>query len=140
MTAYWNLPEETAETIKDGWLHTRDLGRMDQDGFIFAVDRMGDMYISGGENVYPAEVERVLMSHPKVFEAAIVGVPDDKWGMSGHAFVRPRDGETIAFDEIVTFLRERVAAYKIPKSMEIIDEFPKTGSGKIKKTELLKSR
>ncbi|MBW2284214.1 MAG: long-chain fatty acid--CoA ligase [Deltaproteobacteria bacterium] len=140
MTAYWNLPEETAETIRDGWLHTRDLGRMDEDGFIFAVDRMGDMYISGGENVYPAEVERVLMSHPKVFEAAIVGLPDDKWGMSGHAFVRPREGEAIAFDEIVSFLRERVAAYKIPNSMEIVDEFPKTGSGKIKKTELMKSR
>lgn len=138
MTAYWNLPEETAETMRQGWLHTRDLGRIDEDGFIYAVDRMGDMYISGGENVYPAEVERVLMSHPKVFEAAIVGVPDERWGMSGRAFIRPRDGMTIEFEEMVSFLRERVAAYKIPKTMELVSEFPKTASGKIQKTKLKK--
>jgi len=99
MISYWNLPDETRETIKDGWLHTRDLGRLDEDGFVYAVDRMGDMYISGGENVYPAEVERVLLNHPKIFEAAIVGVPDEKWGRSGHAFIHPKPGEVIDSDE-----------------------------------------
>jgi len=138
MISYWNLPEETRETLKNGWHHTRDLGKIDEDGFVYAVDRMGDMYISGGENVYPAEVERVLLNHPKIFEAAIVGVPDEKWGRSGHAFVHPKPGQVIDFDEIVTFLRDKVASYKIPKSMEIMDEFPKTASGKIKRRVLLK--
>lgn len=140
MTAYWNLPEETAKTIVEGWLRTRDLGRMDKDGFIYAVDRLGDMYISGGENVYPAEVERVLLNHPKIFEAAIIGVPDDKWGKVGHAFIRPKKGETVEHQEIVSYLKEMVASYKIPKSMELIDEFPKTASGKIKKSDLAKGR
>ena len=137
MISYWNLPDETRETIKNGWLHTRDLGRIDQDGFVYTVDRMGDMYISGGENVYPAEVERVLLNHPKILEAAIVGVPDEKWGRSGHAFVHPRPGEAIDFDEMVSYLRDKVASYKIPRSMEILKAFPKTASGKIKRRELL---
>lgn len=136
MTAYWNLPEETQKTIVDGWLHTRDLGRVDEDGCVWAVDRLGDMYISGGENVYPAEVERVLNSHPKIFEVAIIGIPDEKWGMVGHAFIRPKKGEHIDYREIHLFLKEQVASYKIPKSVEIIDEFPKTASGKIKKSDL----
>jgi len=137
MMSYWNLQDETRETIKNGWLHTRDLGRIDEDGFVYAVDRMGDMYISGGENVYPAEVERVLLNHPKIFEAAIVGMPDEKWGRSGHAFVHPKSDEAINFEEMTAFLRDKVAAYKIPKSMEIVKEFPKTASGKIKRRELL---
>ncbi|MBU0989704.1 MAG: long-chain fatty acid--CoA ligase [Pseudomonadota bacterium] len=137
MISYWNLPEETSKTIKDGWLHTRDLGKIDEDGFVYAVDRMGDMYISGGENVYPAEVERVLLNHPKIFEAAIVGVPDEKWGRSGHAFIHPKPDEVIDFEEMVAFLRDKVAAYKIPKSMETLKVFPKTASGKIKRRELL---
>jgi len=137
MISYWNLPDETRETIRDGWLHTRDLGRVDADGFVYAVDRMGDMYISGGENVYPAEVEKALLNHPMVFEAAVVGVPDEKWGKSGHAFIHPKPGAVIDFQEMVAFLRERVAGYKIPKSMEILKEFPKTASGKIKRRELL---
>ena len=137
MISYWNLPDETRETIKDGWLHTRDLGRLDEDGFVYAVDRMGDMYISGGENVYPAEVERVLLNHPKIFEAAIVGVPDEKWGRSGHAFIHPKPGEVIDSDEMVSYLRDKVASYKIPKSMEILKAFPKTASGKIRRRQLL---
>jgi len=137
MLSYWNLPDETRQTIRDGWLHTRDLGRIDEDGFVYAVDRMGDMYISGGENVYPAEVERVLLNHPKIFEVAVVGVPDEKWGKSGHAFIHPKPGYRIDFEEIVAFLRNKVARYKIPKSMEILDVFPKTASGKIKRRELL---
>jgi len=86
---------------------------------------MGDMYISGGENVYPAEVERVLLNHPKIFEAAIVGVPDEKWGRSGHAFIHPKPGEVIDSDEMVSYLRDKVASYKIPKSMEILKAFSK---------------
>ncbi len=136
MMSYWNLPEETGETIKDGWLHTRDLGKIDEDGYVYAVDRMGDMYISGGENVYPAEVEKVLLNHPKMFEVAIIGVSDKKWGKSGHAFVRLKKGETMDTEEMVLYLRGKVASYKIPKSMEIIGEFPKTASGKIKKSKL----
>ena len=137
MMSYWNLSDETSETIKDSWLHTRDLGRIDEDGFVYAVDRMGDMYISGGENVYPAEVERVLLNHSKIFEVAIVGVPDEKWGRSGHAFIHPKPGEVIDCEEMVAFLRDKVAVYKIPKSIEILKEFPKTASGKIKRRELL---
>ncbi len=136
MISYWNLPEESRETIKNGWLHTRDLGRIDEDGFVYAVDRMGDMYISGGENVYPAEVEKVLLNHPKIFEAAIIGVPDEKWGRVGHAFIKLKKGETMDPQEMVAYLKERLAAYKIPKSMEVIEEFPKTASGKIKKSKL----
>jgi fatty-acyl-CoA synthase len=139
MMSYWNMPEETAETIRDGWLHTRDLGRVDEDGYVYAVDRMGDMYISGGENVYPAEVEKVLLNHPKIFEAAIIGVPDEKWGNSGHAFIRPKPGEALDYAEMKSYLKDRVAAYKIPKTMEIVEEFPKTASGKIKKSDLLDS-
>ena len=138
MLAYWNLPEETEQTIRKGWLYTGDLGRIDEDGYIYVVDRMGDMYISGGENVYPAEVEKALLNHPKVFEAAIIGAPDAKWGKAGRAFIKLRKGETITLEEVVAFLKENVAAYKIPKSLEIVDDLPKTASGKIKKSLLAK--
>lgn len=138
MLAYWNLPEETEQTIRDGWLYTGDLGRIDEDGYVYVVDRMGDMYISGGENVYPAEVEKALLNHPKVFEAAIIGVPDAKWGQAGRAFIKLKKGKTITLEEVVAFLKENVAAYKIPKSLEIVDDLPKTASGKIKKSLLAK--
>jgi len=137
MMSYWNSNDETNEVLKDGWLHTRDLGKLDEDGFFYAVDRMGDMYISGGENVYPAEVEKALLTHPKIFEAAIIGVPSEQWGMAGHALVRPKKGKKIDYNELVSFLKDRVASYKIPKTMAIVEEFPKTASGKIKKNEFL---
>lgn len=137
MSGYWNMPEETRKTIQNGWLHTRDLGRVDKQGFFYAVDRMGDMYISGGENVYPAEVEKVLLNHPKIYEVAIIGVPHPKWGKAGHAFIKLQNQqESMTFDEMVFYLRGKVAAYKIPKALEIINEFPKTASGKIKKSQL----
>jgi fatty-acyl-CoA synthase len=139
MMGYWNLSEETARVVKDGWLYTRDLGRIDEDGFISVVDRMGDMFISGGENVYPAEVEKVLLNHPKIFEAAIIGVPDARWGKVGHVFVRLKKGESLDYPELVAYLKERVAAYKIPKSMELVDDLPKTASGKVKKSRLKKN-
>ncbi|MBU2547761.1 MAG: long-chain fatty acid--CoA ligase [Proteobacteria bacterium] len=138
MTAYWNRPEETGRVSRNGWHHTGDLARVDEDGYIYAVDRMGDMFISGGENIYPAEVEKVLLMHPKIFEAAIIGVPHERWGRAGHAYVSLKPGQSLDYEEMAAFLRERVATYKIPKFMEIIDELPKTASGKIKKSELKK--
>lgn len=139
MMSYWNFKDETKEVLKNGWLHTRDLGRLDEDGFFYAVDRMGDMYISGGENVYPAEVEKALLGHPKIFEVAVIGMPSEKWGKTGHALIRCKKGEMIDIDEVVAFLGDKVAAYKIPKTMAIVDKFHKTASGKIKKKDFLRT-
>jgi fatty-acyl-CoA synthase len=138
MMSYWNLPQESRQTIKDGWLHTNDLAFVDEDGYVHVVGRRGDMYISGGENVYPAEIEKVLATHPKIFEVAIIGVPHEKWGKTGHAFIKLKNGERIDYEEITSYLQDKVASYKIPKSVQFIDEFPKTASGKIKKSELVK--
>jgi fatty-acyl-CoA synthase len=133
MLGYWQAPEETAKVIQDGWLYTGDLGHLDQDGYVYLVDRKKDMYISGGENVYPAEVEKVLLTHPKILEAAIIGVPDEKWGLAGRAFISLKKSEAFTFQEMVLFLKDKIASYKIPKALEIIDDLPKTASGKIKK-------
>jgi fatty-acyl-CoA synthase len=139
MSGYWNRPDLTAETIRDGWLFTGDLARMDEEGYIYIVDREKDMYVSGGENVYPAEIEKVLHTHPKIFDAGIVGVPDEKWGEVGKAFIVLKPGETMGNGEIFEFLKGKVAKYKIPKYAEYIEELPKTASGKIQKF-LLKER
>jgi fatty-acyl-CoA synthase len=136
MLGYWNDPKLTAETIKDGWLHTGDLATVDKEGFVYMVDREKDMYISGGENVYPAEVERVLGENPKILETAIIGVPDEKWGEVGKALIVLKDEEKMTEEDIFEFLRGKLAKYKIPKYVEFTNEFPKTGSGKIRKTEL----
>ncbi len=133
MSGYWNRRELTAETIRDGWLHTGDLARMDGEGYIYIVDREKDMYISGGENVYPAEVEKVLHTHPKIFDTGIVGIPDEKWGEVGKAFIVLKPGETMAMGEVFEFLKGRMAKYKIPKYVEYVEELPKTASGKIQK-------
>jgi len=139
MSGYWNRPDLTAETIRDGWLYTGDLARMDEEGYIYIVDREKDMYVSGGENVYPAEIEKVLHTHPKIFDAGIVGVPDEKWGEVGKAFIVLKPRETMGNGEIFEFLKGKVAKYKIPKYAEYIEELPKTASGKIQKF-LLKER
>jgi len=139
MSEYWNRPDLTAETIRDGWLHTGDLARMDEDGYLYIIDREKDMYISGGENVYPAEIEKILFTHPKVFDAGIVGVPDEKWGEAGKAFIVLKPGETMAETEVLEFLKGKIAKYKIPKYVEFVRELPKTPSGKIQKY-LLKTR
>jgi fatty-acyl-CoA synthase len=136
MLGYWNDPKLTAETIKAGWLHTGDLATVDEEGFVSMVDREKDMYISGGENVYPAETERVLGENPKILEVAIIGVPDEKWGEVGKALIVLKDREKMTKEEALEFLRGKLAKYKIPKFAEFTNEFPKTGSGKIKKTEL----
>jgi fatty-acyl-CoA synthase len=133
MSGYWNRPDLTAETIRDGWLFTGDLARMDEEGYIYIVDREKDMYVSGGENVYPAEIEKVLHTHPKIFDVGIVGVPDEKWGEVGKAFIVLKPGETMGNGEVFEFLKGKVAKYKIPKYAEYIEELPKTASGKIQK-------
>jgi long-chain acyl-CoA synthetase len=136
MKEYWKLPKETAEIMKGGWLHTGDMGRMDEDGYIYIVDRKKDMIISGGENIYSREVEEALYTHPAVQEAAVVGVPDEKWGESVKAVVVLRKGMKATEDEIIDFCKEHLASYKKPKSVEFWDSLPMTGSGKIKKNEI----
>jgi len=136
MKGYWKLPKETAEIMKGGWLHTGDMGIMDEDGYIYIVDRKKDMIISGGENIYSREVEEVLYTHPAVQEAAVVGVPDEKWGESVKAVIVLRKGMTATEDEMIDFCKERLASYKKPKSVEFWDSLPMTGSGKIMKNEI----
>jgi fatty-acyl-CoA synthase len=138
MLGYWNNPEETAKTIRDGWLYTGDLARMDEDGYVYMIDRARDVIISGGENIYPAEIERVYASHPKILEVAVIGVPDARWGEVGKALIVLKEGETMTEEEAIGFLKGKVAKYKIPKRVEFTNEFPKTASGKIKKSELKK--
>jgi fatty-acyl-CoA synthase len=133
MSGYWNRPDLTSETIRDGWLYTGDLAKTDEEGYVYIVDREKDMYISGGENIYPAEIEKVLHSHSKIFDAGIVGVSDEKWGEVGKAFIVLKPGETMSNGEIFEFLKGKVAKYKIPKYVEFIEELPKTASGKIQK-------
>ena len=136
MIGYWKRPKETRETIRNGWLYTGDLATIDRDGYAYMVDRKKDMYISGGENVYPAEVERVLAGHPNIMEVAIIGVADTKWGETGKAFIRPKEGSTLNEEDVITFLTGKVAKYKIPRYVEFLEEMPKTARGKIKKAAL----
>ncbi|WOE74190.1 long-chain-fatty-acid--CoA ligase [Alterisphingorhabdus coralli] len=137
MLGYWKQPEKTAETVDpEGWLHTGDAGYMDEDGYVYIHDRVKDMIISGGENVYPAEVENTLYSHPAVLEAAVIGVPDDKWGEAVKAVIVPRPGHEIESDEVIAFARESLAVYKVPKSIDVIPEMPRNASGKILRREL----
>ena len=138
MSGYWNMPEMTAQTIVDGVLHTGDLGYIDEDGFFYIVDREKDMYRSGGENVYPAEVEKALLDHPGIESIAIIGVPDEKWGETGKAFVVLKEGGSITLDDMRGFLEGKVAKYKYPSLLEILSELPMTASGKVKKIDLKK--
>ena len=139
MSGYWNMPDKTAETIVDGVLHTGDLGYMDEEGYFYIVDRAKDMYRSGGENVFPAEVEKILYNHPKVSNVAIIGVPDDKWGETGKAFIVVEAGQELTQEEILSFLEGKAAKYKWPTQFEMIEALPMTASGKIKKAELKKA-
>jgi long-chain acyl-CoA synthetase len=137
MAGYWKLDEATAATIAaDGWLRTGDAGYMDADGYLYIHDRVKDMIITGGENVYPAEVESAVYGHPSVAEVAVIGVPDDKWGEAVKAVVVPKPGMTIDADEIIAFARTRIAAFKAPKSVDIIPALPRNASGKILRREL----
>jgi fatty-acyl-CoA synthase len=136
MSGYWNKPEETAKTIIDGVLHTGDVAYRDEAGYYYIVDRVKDMYRSGGENVYPAEIEKILLGHPKILQAAIIGVPDKKWTEVGKAFILPKKGQKISKEEILEFLRDKVAKFKIPAYVEFVDSLPMTAIGKVKKVEL----
>jgi fatty-acyl-CoA synthase len=136
MKEYWQDPERTEETIRSGWLHTGDLARMDADGYFYLVDRAIDMYISGGENVYPAEVEQVLKKHPNIEDVAVVGISDDTWGEVGHAFVIPRTGHGVTAQEIFAYCDGRLARFKWPKRIELVEAFPRTPLGKVKKVQL----
>jgi fatty-acyl-CoA synthase len=128
---YWNNPEATKETIVDGWFHTGDIVRQDEEGYIYVVDRLKNMYISGGENVYPAEVEYILRQHKAVEEVAIIGVPDEKWGESGMAFVVLKKDSEASPESLTAFCRERLAKYKIPKHFRFMTALPKNDAGKI---------
>jgi fatty-acyl-CoA synthase len=131
VAGYWNNPGATAETIRDGWLHTGDMARRDEDGCYSILGRSKEMFISGGENVYPAEIESVLSAHPEVMEAAVVGVPHATWGEVGRAFVVV----TEAYDEedLRVFLAERLARYKLPREIIVLDALPLTAIGKLDK-------
>ena len=135
MREYWNRPDATAETLRDGWLHTGDVAVMDEEGFVFIQDRIKDMIISGGENVYPAEIEGVLMSHPQVVEAAVIGLPSEKWGESPLAIVVRRD-ESLAVKDVMEHCRGKLAGYKRPQAVEFVDQIPRNPSGKILKRVL----
>ncbi|MDH6454189.1 MULTISPECIES: o-succinylbenzoate--CoA ligase [unclassified Streptomyces] len=138
MPGYWGLPEETAASFADGWFRSGDAARVDEDGYVFIVDRIKDMIISGGENIYPAEIEDLLLGHPDIAECAVIGVPDDKWGEVPRAVVVPREGHTPDPDEVLASLSGRLAKYKIPKSVVIADELPRTASGKLLKSRVRK--
>jgi len=139
MKGYWQRPTETANVLRDGWLHTGDIGYMDERGFFYVVDRKKDMIISGGAKVFPREVEEVLYQHPGVREAAVVGVPDPYWGEAVKAYIVPREGVHLEEAEIIQFCKERLAAYKVPKSVEFRDELPKTLVGKVLRRVLRES-
>ena len=135
---YWKNPEATAAALDaDGWFHSGDQARRDEDGFFYVAGRQKDMFISGGVNVYPAEIEGQLVLHPAVEDAAVVGVPDDTWGEVGVAFVVPRAGSELGAGALAAHLAERLARFKIPKAFHLIDELPRTAYGKVVKGELV---
>jgi fatty-acyl-CoA synthase len=137
MVGYWKMDEATRATISDdNWLRTGDAGYIDEDGYIYIQDRIKDMIISGGENIYPAEVENAVFGHPAVAEVAVIGVPDDKWGESVRAIVVKKPGAEVSADEIIAYARERIAGYKTPKSVGFIDVLPRNASGKILRRQL----
>jgi len=137
MRGYWKLPEATSKTVDpDGWLHTGDAGYMDEDGYVYIQDRIKDMIISGGENVYPAEVESAIYGHPDIAEVAVIGVPSAKWGEEVKACVVPKPGHTIDEADVIAWARARIAAFKAPKSVDVIAVMPRNASGKILRREL----
>ncbi len=136
MPGYWGLPAETAEVLRDGWFHSGDVATIDADGYVYIVDRLKDMFISGGENVHPAEVENAIHGFPGVTACAVIAVPDAKWGEVGRAVVVPAPDTTIDPATLLTYLRERLAGYKVPRSVRFADQLPTTGSGKIRKARV----
>ena len=136
MQGYWNRPEATNEAFEGGWFHTGDIARMDEDGDLYIVDRKKDMFISGGENVYPAEVENAIFELPQVSETAVIGIKDEKWGEVGLAVVSLKPEEQINGEDIIAFLKKRLAKYKVPKQVIFIDQLPRNAAGKVLKNIL----
>jgi long-chain acyl-CoA synthetase len=140
MDRYLNLPAATEEAMRGGWMHTGDIGYLDEEGYLYVTDRKKDMIVSGGENVYPREVEDVLFEHPAILEAAVIGIPDDRWGERVHAVLVLQPGAEADTDSVIAFTRSRLAGYKLPKSVEFVDDLPKNAAGKVAKNELRKLR
>ena len=136
MLGYWDRPAETAEALRGGWMHTGDGGYMDEAGYVYLADRIKDMIITGGENVYSVEVENVLCQNPAVATAAVIGVPDNIWGERVHAVVVPAAGQTVTLGELAAFCKERIAGYKTPRSLELVEALPLSAVGKVLKREL----
>jgi acyl-CoA synthetase (AMP-forming)/AMP-acid ligase II len=137
MAGYWNRPEETAQALRNGWMHSQDAGYMDDDGAITITDRMKDMIVSGAENVYSIEVENVIYRHPAVAECAVIGVPDTRWGERVHAIVFLKSGMTLSLDELAAFCRQQIAGYKCPRSLDVLETpLPRSAAGKVLKSDL----
>ena len=136
MLGYWNKPEESAQALRGGWMHTGDAGRMDDDGFVFVVDRIKDMIVTGGENVYSAEVENAVVQHPAVAACAVISIPDDKWGELVHAVVVLKPGAAATAEQIQAHCKALIANYKVPRSFEFAPALPLSGAGKVLKTKL----
>ena len=136
MNGYWRRPEATAEVLRGGWMHTGDMGYMDADGYLYVQDRLKDMIVSGAENIYPCEVEAVLSAMPAVASVAVIGVPDARWGESVKAIVVLREGERTTEREIVDFCRGKLGTYKLPRSVDFVDQLPYTATGKVSKRQL----
>jgi long-chain acyl-CoA synthetase len=139
MLGYWNRADDTAKTIVEGgWVRSGDAGYLDADGYLYIHDRVKDMIVSGGENIYPAEVENAIFGHPDVADVAVIGVPDDKWGEAVKAIVVAKPGAKPDPGAILVWARERIAGYKVPKTIDFVDALPRNPSGKILKRELRK--
>ena len=139
MDCYWKRDKETEEAFRDGWFHTGDMGRLDKQGYLFLIDRVKDMIVTGGENVYSVEVENAIASHVAVAQVAVIGIPHEKWGEQVHAVVVPKEGQQVSEEEIIEHARELIAGYKVPKSVEIRTEpIPLSGAMKPLKRELRK--
>ncbi|MGA9288989.1 MAG: long-chain fatty acid--CoA ligase, partial [Anaerobacillus sp.] len=131
MKGYWNMPEETASTLRDGWLFTGDIAKMDEDGYLYIIDRKKDLIIASGYNIYPRDIEEVLYEHPGIMEAVIVGVPDPYRGETVKAVLVKKPGAELSEEEVLSYCKDQMAPYKVPKIVEFRDELPKTSVGKI---------
>jgi len=131
MQGYWNMPTETHNVLKDGWLYTGDIAKMDEDGYFYIVDRKKDMVIAGGFNIYPTNIEKIIKEHPKVFDVAAAGIPDPHRGETIKVWIVPKPGETLTEQEVIAFCKKELAKFEVPTSVEFRKELPKTMVGKV---------
>lgn len=136
MAEYWHLPDATAQAMNGGWLHTGDAATVDADGYFYIRDRIKDMVVTGGENVYPREIETVLLTHPLIADAAVIGVPDERYGEALLACIVLKAGTSLTIEDVVSFCRERLGGYKVPRQVRFIEALPRNASGKVLKTVL----